>query len=207
MKKRLQRPFFQRSTPEVAKDLLGCTLVRETDRGRMAGIITETEAYTEEDEASHSFGGRKTPRNEVMFEQAGYLYVYRIYGIHHCINIVSEQKGRGCAVLIRAIDPVEGIEIMRGNRAGRKDSELTNGPGKISQALGITQEHNRTDMTIRKSLMYVLLRTEQKICVTAAPRIGISRAKEKQWRFFHSLNNKKNNFQIDGEKKFYYDGR
>ena len=183
MGKRLPKTFFNATTLLLAKKLLGCTLVRETPQGIMAGVITETEAYTESDEASHSFGGRKTKRNRVMFMSSGHLYVYFIYGVYHCLNIVSEREGKGCAVLIRSIVPKEGVELLRGNRVGRKENDLTNGPGKLCRALDITLEHNGTDVTNNESPIYLINRKTIPFAVKSTPRIGISKAKGKLWRF------------------------
>lgn len=175
--------FFDTTTLQLAENLLGCVLVRETPRGRMAGVIVETEAYTENDAAAHSFGGKRTVRNEVMFKRCGYLYVYFTYGVHHCLNVVSEREGKGCAVLIRAIKPMEGAALMRINRGNKRDSDLTNGPGKLCQALAITLKHNGTDLTDAQSPIYLLDREAGSPVIKRTPRIGISRAKDKLWRF------------------------
>jgi DNA-3-methyladenine glycosylase len=124
-----------------ARALLGWKLVYQSPEGRTAGIIVETEAYTEDDPASHTFGGLSM-RNAAMYEEAGTIYVYLIYGLHSCVNIVSGRKGVGEAVLIRALEPTEGIELMR-QRRGRNDN-LTNGPAKLVQAMGILSSDNGT---------------------------------------------------------------
>ena len=184
MKKRVPKTFFTvPTTLQLAKRLLGCTFVQETPQGTIAGIITETEAYTEDDAASHSFCGKKTARNSAMFESGGHLYVYLTYGIHHCVNIVSEKEGIGCAVLIRAVEPQEGVDLLRRNRAGRNDHMLTNGPGKLCQAFGITLQHDGIDLTDAQSSIYITERTTVPSGITAMPRIGISKAKGKLWRF------------------------
>jgi len=183
MSSRIPKTFFAVPTVQLAKDLLGCVLMRETETGRMAGTIVETEAYTEDDAASHSFGGRRTKRNAMMFASAGHAYVYVSYGIHHCLNIVSESMGQGCAVLIRAVMPTEGIAQMRKNRGDVSDTLLTNGPGKLCQAFGITGEHNGIDMTDAGSPLYVVPREEKAISIRATPRIGITKAKSKKYRF------------------------
>ena len=175
--------FFTVPTVRLARDLLGCIMVRETILGQMAGMITETEAYTENDPASHSFDGRRTKRNEMMFIDGGYAYVYLSYGIHHCLNIVSECAGKGCAVLIRAIVPVQGITLMQENRGNKKSDVLTNGPGKVCQALGITLADNGVDMTDKKSSLYLLPKKNKQINIRATTRIGISKAQDKKWRF------------------------
>ncbi len=129
----LQRPFYQQNILEVSRALLGKILVHESHEGTTAGRIVETEAYSgPEDRAAHSFGGRRTPRNDVMYGEKGHAYVYLIYGMYNCVNVTSgETPGKPEAVLIRALEPVEGQEIMekrRGIVAG-KVSNLTNGPG------------------------------------------------------------------------------
>ena len=180
--------FTGMTTLQAAKELLGCLLTVKVDDTTVIGRIIETEAYSQDDAASHSFGGRKTNKNSVMFKSAGHLYVYFTYGMHYCMNIVTEREGRGCAVLIRAVEPVEGIEIMRGNRhaaSGKKiqDRDLTNGPAKVCQAFGIHKEHNGSDLTNRNSLIHLIRRTGTVPKHTRTPRIGISREKEKLWRF------------------------
>ena len=183
MKNRLPREFFTIATPHLAKKLLGCMLVRETPQGIITGVITETEAYTEDDEASHSFGGRKTKRNEAMFMNGGHLYVYFIYGTYHCLNIVSEKEGRGSAVLIRSIVPEEGIELLQNNCISKRDDGLTNGPGKLCRALGITLKHNGIDITDDKSPIYLVNRKAVPFVIRSTPRVGISKAKNTLWRF------------------------
>ena len=182
IKNRLQRTFFTVPTVHLAKNLLGCVLVRETEPKQMKGMITETEAYTEDDPASHSFKGRRTKRNEVMFASGGYVYVYISYGIHHCLNIVSEDAGRGCAVLIRAVKPIAGIATMQKNRGDRENKVLTDGPGKLCQAFGISLEHNSTDLTDLQSSIYIVGR-ESEPNIVASERIGISKGQNKKWRF------------------------
>lgn len=179
----LPADFYTRPTAQVARDLLGALLVRNTGDGVLSGIIVETEAYLPEgDEANHSHRGL-TPRNAAMFEQGGVLYVYKIYGIHHCLNFVTEERGRGCAVLIRALEPVQGIEQMQKRRAVQDKQQLCNGPGKVAQALALTtgdsfisacgadifvQEHSYIDTSD----------------IVATPRIGISKATDLPLRFY-----------------------
>ena len=145
-KKVLSRFFYERPTLEVAKELLGKLLVRMWDGKRISGIIIETEAYIgEDDPACHASVG-KTPRNCIMYGQAGFAYVYFIYGMYFCLNVVTERYGFPAAVLIRALEPVEGIEWMKKWRNKDKLSELTSGPGKLTQALFITKELNGVDL-------------------------------------------------------------
>ncbi|MHA1675849.1 MAG: DNA-3-methyladenine glycosylase, partial [Candidatus Njordarchaeales archaeon] len=131
----LNRNFYERYTVDVARDLLGKVLVRVLSSEQiLAGIIVETEAYRgQDDPASHAYG-RKTPRNAIMYGKPGYSYVYFIYGMYHCLNVVTEPEGVPAAVLIRAVEPIFGIELMKKYRNTDKISNLTNGPGKLCQA-------------------------------------------------------------------------
>ena len=167
---------------EVAPRLLGCQLVREIDGQRLIGRIVETEAYDQTDAASHSYRGR-TPRTDVMFGPAGYLYVYFTYGMHYCMNIVVGEAGTGAAVLIRAIEPLDGEDVMSQNRRGRTGIELTNGPAKTCQALGVDKMMNGHDLrhTPLQLIMQPQLPAEQVLQTT---RIGISQAKDVPWRFY-----------------------
>jgi DNA-3-methyladenine glycosylase len=143
---KLPRSFFARRTEEVAADLLGCVLVRSIPGALLSGSIVETEAYGgADDPGSHAFRGR-TRRNSVMFGPPGYLYVYRSYGIHSCLNVVCEREGAAGAVLIRALQPISGIGIMERNRGGRPVADLCNGPGKLCAALDITTALNGADL-------------------------------------------------------------
>ena len=191
----LGRTFFRnRTTLQLAKDLLGCVLVHETPGGVIAGTIRETEAYTETDEATHTFGGRKSPRNEVMFSDGGHLYVYFTYGMYHCANVVSERKGRGCAVLLRAVTLTDGIDLARKNRirarrgktaktATLSDRNLADGPAKLCQAFGFDRKYNGIDLINPKNGIYILPRKRPVGKITRTPRIGISKARDKMWRF------------------------
>ena len=183
---RLPRDFFTVSTVSLAQNLLGCVLMRHCSEGVRAGRIVETEAYTEDDPASHSFGGKRTKRNAMMFAEGGHLYVYLSYGIHTCMNVVSGSAGDGSAVLIRALQPVYGGALMRKAR-GRADDDtdertLTNGPGKVCQALGITREHDGVDITNTRSPIYICSNGDTP-AISATSRIGISRGQDRQWRF------------------------
>ena len=182
----LPHSFYARSALEVAPDLLGCLLVREWEGRRLVGRIVEVEAYLgREDAASHAFRG-PTPRSQVMFGPAGMAYVYLIYGVHHCLNVVTGAPGVGQAALIRALEPLAGVEIMQRLR-GREDVRmLTNGPGKLCQALGVDRRLNGWDLTAGSGLW--LERGDlagETICTS--PRIGIRGADEAlnaPWRFF-----------------------
>lgn len=178
----LKRNFYQNDTVTVAKELLGKIIVKSENRKIISGIIVETEAYTgNDDPASHSYAGI-TPRNRVMFEEGGKIYVYFIYGNHFCFNIVTESKGTGSAVLIRAVEPVEGAEIMRKRRPKAKNIiSLTNGPGKFCRAFGIDKKFNGYDLTSGSIIL-----TDGKIDtdVMISRRIGIKKGSNFPYRFF-----------------------
>jgi DNA-3-methyladenine glycosylase len=143
---RLARRFFEGYTPKVARALLGTVLVRVADSERLAGIIVETEAYRgARDPASHAYRGR-TRRNDVMFGEGGHAYVYFSYGSHWCLNVTTEPAGRAGAVLVRAIEPMEGLEKMLRNRGLESDEHLTDGPGKLTQALKIDSALSGEDL-------------------------------------------------------------
>jgi DNA-3-methyladenine glycosylase len=163
----------------VAAELLGKVLVVERDGRVVSGRITETEAYTSDDAASHSFRGR-TPRNRVMFGPAGHLYVYLSYGIHRCANVVTGADGDGQAALLRAIDPIEGIDVMR---VRRSREPLADGPGKLCQALGIELLDDGTDLVGSAEIRIIDDGTAPPAEVIAGPRIGISREVARPWRF------------------------
>ncbi|MGH9990557.1 MAG: DNA-3-methyladenine glycosylase [Nitrososphaera sp.] len=179
--------FYQRPTEVVAKDLVGKKLVRTIRNNkkqfRLAGIIVETEAYGYSDDlASHAYVG-PTDRNKVMFGNVGRAYVYFTYGNHFCLNISARRsKAEAGAVLIRGIEPVEGVELMRQFRPIDDIFSLTSGPGKLTQALNITSSLNGTDMTNPESEIYIESGKRPKGIVTT-PRIGITRAMDKEWRF------------------------
>jgi DNA-3-methyladenine glycosylase len=164
----------------VAPDLLGSVLVVERHGIRVAGRIIETEAYTADDPASHSFRGRTT-RNEVMFSPAGHLYVYRSYGIHWCANVVTGSEGDGQAVLLRAVDPIEGADEML-RRRGRRP--LADGPGKLCQAFGLDGDDDGADLCGQGPIRILAdLGARPPVDPIAGPRIGITKAVETPWRF------------------------
>jgi DNA-3-methyladenine glycosylase len=179
--------FYQRPTEVVARDLVGKKLVRTIRNNkkqfRLAGIIVETEAYGYSDDlASHAYVGL-TGRNKVMFGNVGRAYVYFTYGNHFCLNVSARRsKVEAGAVLIRGIEPVEGIELMRQFRPVDDIFSLTSGPGKLTQALNITSLLNGTDMTNSESEIYIEFGKRPKRIITT-PRIGITRAVDKEWRF------------------------
>lgn len=164
-------------------ELLGKVLVVDRDGTSTSGRIVETEAYTADDPASHSIRG-PTSRNSVMFGPAGHLYVYRSYGVHWCANVVTGGDGDGQAVLLRALVPLDGIEVMRSRRSGRLDRELTNGPGKLCAALGIGGLDDGATLTVASSSIRVGDDdAPSPTVVLAGPRIGISKAVDTPWRF------------------------
>ena len=171
---------LEHSAPDAAKQLLGCFLESEIDGERVRVKIVETEAYDQTDAASHSFNGR-TPRTDVMFGPAGHLYVYFTYGMHYCCNVVVGEVGTGSAVLIRAVEPVEGEVVLEMRRKGRIGVELTNGPAKLCQALAIDRTMNGHDLE-KAPLRLVLAEGPKEIITTK--RVGISKEKDKPWRFY-----------------------
>ena len=181
----LPRSFYERSSVEVARDLLGKVLVKEEEGTVLAGIIVETEAYGgPEDPASHAARGR-TRYNWPLWREPGLAYVYRIYGIHHCLNVVAaERRGLGSAVLIRAVKPIKGVEVMARRRGVSDVKLLTSGPARLAQAFGIDLSFNGWDLT-RGEVLYIAYGEDVPDgLVAAAPRIGISKAREKPWRFY-----------------------
>jgi len=175
----LPRSFYERGTVDVARDLLGKVLVH----GPVAGIIVETEAYLGGDDlASHSAAGI-TDRTRVIFGPGGHAYVYLSYGMHDCMNIVAERAGTPGCVLIRALEPIEGLDAMRARRPkARDDGDLASGPGKLTRALGITREHTGVDMT--RGDLVVLEHTEApRFEIAVTPRVGITKCRDLLLRF------------------------
>jgi DNA-3-methyladenine glycosylase len=186
---RLPRTFYLRPTLTVARDLPGRYLLRRLGSTTFIGRIVEVEAYLgSRDPASHTYRGM-TPRNEVMFSGGGHLYVYFTYGMHHCSNVVTEGEGMGCAVLLRAVEPLGGTERMRDLRsAGRTrvhaDNELCSGPGKLCQAFGIGRPENGTDLC-GDTIWLARKRGESSPRrIMRSTRIGITQGREHPWRFF-----------------------
>ncbi len=185
----LQEPFYESDTITVARELLGKILVHEAKEGTTTGRIVETEAYRgPEDRAAHSYGGRRTARNEVMFGQKGRTYVYFIYGLYYCLNVTAGSvSGKPEAVLIRALEPVAGEEIMA-KRRGRqaKFANLTNGPGKLCMAMGISKTQNKTDLTAPPLYIENAPLVPQGDIVETT-RVGVDYSgewKNKLWRFY-----------------------
>jgi len=166
----------------LARDLLGRILLYDSPTGLLSGRIVETEAYTgAADPASHAYRGA-TPRNTVMFGPAGYAYVYFTYGMHHCLNVVAERKGTAGAVLLRSLEPLGGLAIMRAHGVRGEDERLCSGPGKICKAFGLTLAHNGLDLT-RGPLGIGAGRPVDDRLVKVGTRIGISRAADLPYRF------------------------
>ena len=176
----LSRAFYNRPAIEVARALLGTTLVHGTTSGR----IVETEAYLGlQDRAAHSWRGI-TPRTRVMFGDPGHAYIYLIYGMYECLNVVAEPEGSPGCVLIRALEPLDGIPRMRRRRPGARGIEdLANGPGKLTLALGISRRHNGADFT-RGPLTIHPAKSPQDIQIGVSPRIGIKHCADWPLRFF-----------------------
>lgn len=182
----LLQTFYLRPTLEVARDLLGCTLVRLLDGQHLAGRICEVEAYVGEDDlASHAARG-PTPRNRAMYGPGGLAYVYLIYGMHHCLNVVTEDAGFPAAVLIRAIEPLAGVDVMQAQRAGRPLRTLADGPAKLCQALAIDRRLDGHDLTAGVELWLEAGEPAPDAAVQTTPRINVSgdeRSKTLPWRF------------------------
>ncbi|QQK76195.1 DNA-3-methyladenine glycosylase [Salicibibacter cibarius] len=192
---KLPRAFFQQPTLEVANALIGKRLVHQQEGETLVAKIVEVEAYKgPDDRAAHTYGGRRTPRNETMFGEAGHAYVYLIYGIHHCINCVTVGPEYPEGVLLRAAEPLEGLETMAKNRFQRpyntltlpQQRQLTNGPGKLGQAFGITKErYNGYDL--QSDSLFIAEGSGEDIVVETSPRVGIDssgEARDYPWRFF-----------------------
>jgi DNA-3-methyladenine glycosylase len=171
----IDRAFFDRSVHELAPELLGVTLLVDGVGGR----IVEVEAYDHEDPAAHGFRGR-TERNASMFGPAGHAYVYRSYGIHWCLNVVCEPEGVANAVLLRALEPTHGLELMRARRGVADDRLLCAGPGRLCQALAVTRDH---DGLALDEPPFALVEREEEPELVATTRIGITKAADRPWRY------------------------
>jgi DNA-3-methyladenine glycosylase len=184
--RRIPRSFYLQPTLDVARALLGLYLVRRTENTLLSGRIVEVEAYLGDiDPASHAYRGR-TRRNEVMFSEGGHLYVYFTYGMHFCSNVVTQDEGIGHAVLLRAVEPVEGIPLMarrRGLKTGDVKS-LCSGPAKLCQAFGIARKENGTDLY--GDAIWIERRDPPlaQSLIATSTRVGISEGKEHEWRFY-----------------------
>ncbi len=185
---RLSRDFFARDTLTVAREMLGQRLVRVLDGARLAGRIVEVEAYVgEADQASHARPGR-TRRNAPMYGPPGHAYVYLIYGMHNCLNVVTEREGFPAAILVRALEPLEGVDRMRALRGGRPDLPLTSGPARLCQALDVDRRFDGADLCTPDALLFLeadaYLPDE---AVATGPRVGVrgdGAALTAPWRFY-----------------------
>lgn len=190
----LSRSFYDRDTLEVARELLGCVMVREYEGERLMGRITETEAYIGRcDKACHAYGYKRTKRTETLFAQPGTAYLYLIYGMYTCLNFVTEREGEPAAVLIRALEPLEGVGTMARLRFGVPLEHMTayqrknflNGPGKLCKALDLDRSLDGHDLL--KAPLYVLPRQGPVGEIESGPRIGVDYAQEARdfpWRFW-----------------------
>jgi DNA-3-methyladenine glycosylase len=172
----MQPDFYERAVVEVARDLVGCTV----SHGGCSGVIVETEAYHQSEPACHAHVGL-TARTSTLFGPPGRAYVYRSYGIHALLNAVCEPEGVGAAVLIRALEPLEGVEEMRARRGLEREHDLCSGPGKLTQALGIGLERNGADLL--RGPVTLTGRSGPAPRLVTGPRIGITKAADLLWRF------------------------
>lgn len=207
--KKLDKEFYNRDSIIVAKDLLGKLLIHEVDGQRISAKIVETEAYMGfEDKAAHSYGGKRTPRVEVMYGEPGFSYIFTIYGIHCCFNVVTREKGIPQAVLVRAAEPAEGIELMAQNRFGKSYTHLTksqikgltSGPGKLCRALAINHSLNGADLCSDE--LYVEDVENEEFGIIATKRVGVEHseeAKDYPWRFYIKDNEYVSNISLTKE--------
>lgn len=192
--KKLKREFYKKDSLQIGKELLGKYLVHETSQGKMVGRIVEVEAYIgPNDKGAHSYGGKRTPRNETMYAEGGTAYVYIIYGMYHCMNVVTNEINKPEAILIRAVEPVEGVNIMAQNRFNKdfdlltkqQKRNLTSGPGKLCIAMEINKNNNGDDLCENK--LYLTEGSSEEFEIVSAKRIGIDYAEEAKdylWRFY-----------------------
>jgi DNA-3-methyladenine glycosylase len=183
--RRLPRSFFARPATVVAPELLGRVLVRMLPDGtRLAARLVEVEAYEQGDPASHSYRGRPTPRTEVMFGPAGRLYVYFTYGQHFCSNVVTGQDGRGSAVLLRAAEPLDGLDVMASNRGMDAPRLLCSGPARLTQAFAIARADGGTDLVKDPSLFLLAGTPLAPRAIARSERVGVNVGVERRWRYF-----------------------
>lgn len=190
MERFTQHFYLQYDTLTLAQRLLGCVLMHESDQGTTAGTIVETEAYLTDDPACHAYR-KKTKRNAAMFGPAGTVYVYQIYGMHYCVNIASAEEGVGEAVLIRALEPTEGIELMEKRRNLKEirhssfdTRDLCNGPGKLVQAMGISIVQHNGSSLITGTLSVLPPQKEEVFEIVTTTRIGITQGADLPYRFY-----------------------
>ncbi len=181
MNRKLGRDFYLRDTIDAAKAVLGKVLAHNTPEGLISGRIVESEAYLHDDPACHACRGM-TPRNRTMFGEPGHAYVYFTYGNHHCLNFVTQPAGVAEAILIRALQPLEGVDLMRRNRRKDRLEDLCSGPGKLAQAMGIDLSLDGVDLMGDR--LFVVDEGLDPGLIVARPRIGIREAADKLWRFY-----------------------
>ena len=182
MRRKLRREFYNKPTLKVAEELLGKYLVVNKRNKSLSGKIVETEAYIgSDDPACHASRGM-TPRNRVMFGPPGHAYIYFTYGMYHCLNLVTEKEGFPAAVLIRAIEPAQGMELMMRRRGTKKIKNLTSGPGKLCQALSLDRSLNGEDLCYGR--IWVENRGVRAGKIKSTSRVGINQGKNKKWRFY-----------------------
>jgi len=174
--------FYDREVTSVARDLIGCLLTHRSPEGLTAGVIIETEAYHQSERACHAFRGQ-TPRNAPLFGPPGRSYVYFTYGMHWCFNAVTGPEGEAAAVLIRAVEPLAGLELMRARRGREALRDLCRGPARLTQAFGISREQN--ELCLHSSRLRIHPRTPLHLPagIEVSPRIGVRAAKDLLWRF------------------------
>ncbi len=179
---KLQREFYERPTLQVANEILGKHLVYQHPEGKLSARIVEVEAYIgTNDPACHAARG-KTQRNNVMFGPGGHAYIYFIYGMHHCLNFVTEPEAKAAAVLIRAAEPEEGLEIMRLNATGKNPLSWLSGPGKLCRTFGLSRDQSGLDLT--KNTLYLERRENGIVNIGRTKRVGIKNGADKLWRFY-----------------------
>ena len=184
--KKLTRNFYRKSALNLAQSLLGKILVHESQNGTTSGIIVETEAYSgPDDKAAHTFSNKRTHRTEIVFHDGGFAYVYLVYGLHCCFNVTANAAGKPECVLVRALQPLDGIELMQFRRKSSRLVTLCNGPGKLCAAMGITRELYGADLCGDE--LYILDEGFSDVKIAASTRIGIDYAEEYRnmlWRFY-----------------------
>lgn len=189
----ISQDFYSRPPEIVAPELIGCSLYVQSGNKRLGGVIVETEAYSQfNDPTCHAYNGKRTKRNEAMYASPGTIYVYLIYGIHYCFNIVCDRENVGSAVLVRAIEPHSGVSLMQKNRPNCKDSRLlASGPGNLCKALGISMANNNTKLG---NSIIVENKVQQRV-IKESFRIGVKETEPKLWRFYcqnsHSVSMRK----------------
>ena len=181
--KLLEDDFYKRDTLTVAKELVGKVMQHTTPKGVISVIINETEAYTQDEASCHAFSG-KSDRNRAMFMEGGHIYIYKIYGMHRCINFVTEYEGRGCAVLLRGVLPLESSELLLGT--AKNVCKLLDGPAKLMKNLSIPFEYYGMKINDESCPIKIYESDYEPLDLKETPRIGISRAQDLPWRFIAS---------------------